>query len=464
MRGAGPLWTGLSAGFGFHGLALYWIYSTCRFAGIAVPIAVLAWAALCVVLALNWGCIGLIGAWLSRGRPEPWRPWILAAAWSGLTVIMERWTPRLCLDILGYTQYKNLSLLQISALAGPHALGFLIVAFNAALAQAWGALQGGKKSEWVARNCALAAALVMGVWGFGLFQLASRPDSGTMAPIEVLQPVVDQYRKWNPDFEREILGNFYDLLSRPRAARPFLVVWPEGALPRWVNEGEEIPEAAAWSRRLGAFQVLGVISKDKGKTYNSAVLIGPEGTARAVYHKRRLVPFGEFVPFASLLRRFIGLLNQLGVIAPGQAVGTLMQTPLGTAAASICYEAAFPRLARIDARRGARWIINLTNDGWYKDTWGPYQHFYANIFRAVENRVTVIRAGNNGISGVIDPWGRVTARLELNVRGRLDAAVMTDDYFPRRSFYARHGDWFGLLCLAVLGALTLASLVRARSA
>jgi len=111
----------------------------------------------------------------------------------------------------------------------------------------------------------------------------------------------------------------------------------------------------------------------------------------------------------------------------------------------------FPRWANLDASRGARLIFNLTNDGWYKNTWGPYQHFQANIYRAIENRVTVIRSGNTGISAVIDPWGVVTARLGLGERGRLDAEVPLEDFFPRRSFYARHGDWFGTLCLWLAG-------------
>ena len=120
----------------------------------------------------------------------------------------------------------------------------------------------------------------------------------------------------------------------------------------------------------------------------------------------------------------------------------------------------FPRLARADAERGARFVVNVTNDGWYKDTWGPYQHFQANVYRAIENRVTVLRSGNTGISGVIDPWGVVTARLDLNERGRLDAEVPLADPFPGRSFYARHGDWFGALCLLAAAGLIAFGLRR----
>jgi apolipoprotein N-acyltransferase len=141
-------------------------------------------------------------------------------------------------------------------------------------------------------------------------------------------------------------------------------------------------------------------------------------------------------------------------MSPGPKRPPLLTTPFGPTSATICYEAMFPRWARLDASRGAKLLINVTNDGWYKDTWGPSQHFGANVFRAIENRLTVIRSGNTGISAVIDPWGVVTAELPLGARGRLDADVPLSDPFPARSFYSRHGDWLGMLCLllTVLGA------------
>ena len=114
-----------------------------------------------------------------------------------------------------------------------------------------------------------------------------------------------------------------------------------------------------------------------------------------------------------------------------------------------------PRWSRRDARGGP--LVNVTNDGWYKDTWGPYQHFGANVMRAIETRMTVIRPGNTGISAVIDPYGMVTARLDLNVRGRLDAEVPLTDAFPERSFYVRHGDWFGSISMVLFA---LAALLR----
>ncbi|MBI4377122.1 MAG: apolipoprotein N-acyltransferase [Elusimicrobia bacterium] len=446
--------SGWLAGAAFHGLAFHWIYSTCRFAGMSIPLSGLAWFSLSAALGLQWGLIAALGRWALVAAPESLRPWGWAALWTALMVSAERWTPRLCADLLAYTQYKNPSLIQIGSLAGPHALGFLIVAFNAALVEAWTCSR--------RRSLVLACLLVSGAWLFGAYELTSqrmKEEEGSLAKIEILQPAIDQYQKWAPGLEKDILANFSELLSRRRQEPPHLVIWPESALPYWVDEKSGLPEISHWSRRLSAFQLVGVVSRLGEHAFNSAALVASDGRLRGLYHKRRLVPFGEFVPMG-FLRRYIGILNELGGITPGESVQPLLETPLGLAAASICYEAVFPALGRLDASRGARWLINITNDGWYRDTWGPYQHFYVNVFRAVENRVYVLRAGNTGISGVIDPWGGVAARLDLGRRGRLEAWVPLEDPFPRRSFYARHGDWFGSLCL--LAALGLAALPLVR--
>ena len=175
------------------------------------------------------------------------------------------------------------------------------------------------------------------------------------------------------------------------------------------------------------------------------------------------MPFGEFVPLRSwvpryVIDRWLMILDNLGDMEAGAARQPLLLTAWGPTAVTICYEAIFPRWPRLDAARGARLMINITNDAWYLDTWGPRQHYSVNRFRAIENRFTVIRSGNNGVSAVINPWGVTTAELALNERGRLDAEVPLEDAFPSRSFYTRHGDWLGAACLTlilVLAGLTI---------
>lgn len=449
---------GLAAGASYHALVLHWIYLTCRFASVPIPVALLAWGALSVFLGLNWAVFAVFGRWLAAGFPRPVRPFIWAAAWTALAAACAWWTPRVGGDLLAHTQYRHLSFLQISSLAGPHLLGFLIVAWNACVAEIWE--EEGRRG--MAPATAAAAAALAACWIYGRVELRERhgPFAGKRINVEILQPAIDQYRKWDESAETEILKGFDELLSGARTARPDLIVWPESAWPRIVPEGAEMPLARDWGRKLGAAQLVGAVTEDSAGTRNSAILLGAEGAQTGIYHKRELVPFGEYVPFA-FLRSYIGILNVLGGIDAGEPEQPLLLTPLGPTAASICYEAVFPRWARRDAGRGARAIVNITNDGWYKDTWGPHQHFSANVYRAVENRVTVVRSGNTGVSAVIDPWGVVTASLALEGRGRLDAAVEMHDRFLGGSFHGRHGDWFGALCLGLTAALAALRRVRA---
>ncbi|HVE14789.1 MAG TPA: apolipoprotein N-acyltransferase [Elusimicrobiota bacterium] len=465
-RAAGLL---ASVGAGYCGLSLYWIYSTCRFAGVPVPAALVAWAALVAFLSLHWAIYGALAFRLLR-LPAAGRPWALAALWAGLEWLWGL-TPRLPVDLLAYTQWRSLALLQGISVLGPHALSFLIVLWGASAAELWRAPRAG-----AARRNAGAAFALAALWGAGgAWSLGGRTTAADGPRIEVIQPNVDQYAKWDARFAEDIWRTLDDLLGRPRGARPDLVVLPEAALPAWLDQPKgsafaadawvQAPEASAWianwARRLGSAMLVGAVSlSDGGAPHNSAAWFAADGSLTGLYHKRQLVPFGEFVPMRALLQPWIGILSQLGDIAPGPRRQALFRLGAYPLAVSICYEAAFPRWARSDAGRGARVFVNLTNDGWYKDTWAPYQHFQANVFRAVETRAFVVRAANTGISGLIDPWGEVVARTPLGTVDRLDVRLPARDPFPNGSFYARHGELFGPACALAAIAALLASLRR----
>jgi apolipoprotein N-acyltransferase len=156
----------------------------------------------------------------------------------------------------------------------------------------------------------------------------------------------------------------------------------------------------------------------------AAFLLDGKGEIKASYNKRRLVPFGEYVPLRDFLGKYIKPVAALGEFEEGDMEQPLFELPGGIKlGAAVCYESIFPYLFSADVRAGAAVFFNITNDGWYLDTAAPHQHFIVNIFRAVETRRPVIRAANNGISAVIDPWGRVLAKKGLNERGVLAARV-----------------------------------------
>ncbi len=454
--GRPALLAGFLAGWAFSAATFFWTFGTCRFAGFPLAVCLLAWGALTALLGMNWMAAAWLGRRLTEGAPRALRPWAWAAAFTAVTYASERWTIRIPGDMLEYTQWPNLSLVQCASWGGPHFLGFVVLLVNAALADAWA-----QKSDAAAANLALCGALVFGLWVHGEAVLLDRPARpGPTARVEIVQPNEDQYRKWDAARARDVFDDLYGLLELPDAAAPALVVWPETAIPRQVPRGVPVAEGAVWAMKKRAPNLVGIMANADGAAAggNAGQLIGPDGKLAGLYVKRGLVPFGEYVPFRSriprwFVDRWFKDLDNFGDLGAGDRDQPLLATPFGATAVTICYEAAFPRWARRDAARGARLLVNLTNDGWYKDTWGPSQHFGMNVFRAVENRLPEIRAANTGVSAVIDPWGVVTAVLPLGARGRLDADVPLTDPFPRRSFYTRHGDWFGDLCLAaaVLG-------------
>jgi|CXWL01.1.fsa_nt_gi apolipoprotein N-acyltransferase len=463
-REAGIL--GLAAGLAYHGVVLHWIYQTCRFAQVPMPVSVLAWLALSSFLALNLAVVSALTKWLSDAVPRAVRPWLWALCWTAVAAAAERFTPRLAVDLLAYTQWPNLAFLQASSWGGPHIVGFAVCLVNAALAEAWQEAPEGFSG--VGATLAASLALCGGMWMQGVWTLIQRPTTlEPSARVEILQPCVEQYHKWDKAFIDSILSGYDELLARPHAKAPALVIWPETSIPRWVSGSVAVPEGAKWAKALRAPQLVGIIAENEGDRgpSNAVQLIAPDGKLDGFYAKRELVPFGEFVPLRERIPRFVidnwlGILDQLGDLTPGAPRQPLLHTSWGKTTVTICYEAVFPRWARLDADRGAQLMINVTNDGWYKDTWGPRQHYRANVFRAIENRLTVIRAGNTGISAVIDPWGVVTAELDLNVRGRLDADVPLNDPFPERSFYSRHGDWFGVGAMMIVLLVVLRRSLR----
>ncbi|MBI4345742.1 MAG: apolipoprotein N-acyltransferase [Elusimicrobia bacterium] len=455
----GAFLLGWAAGAAFFAVTMCWIYSTCRFAGVPIPVSLLAWLALVSFLALNWGAFSLLSREALGAGEEAW-PWLCAVAWVALEFLSARFTPRVGGDLLGYTQWRFLAWLQPSSWLGPHALGFLIVLANGAFAS-W--LVDRRCARPVPLNLKIAGGLGAAWLALGALMLAtSAPPTGLMRKVAILQPNIDQYRKWDADEAASIRAVLDGLLARAAEAKPALIVWPETAVPGWLDEPSNLEWVSGWARRTGAYHLVGALLEEAPRRFNAAVLFDPAGRAVGRYAKRELVPFGEFVPFRSALEPWIGILAQMGDMDAGERRQRPLDTPIGAIGVSICYEAVFPRWSRSAASAGARVLVNITNDGWYKDTWGPLHHFHTNRFRAVENRTPVIRSGNTGISAVIDPWGREVASLGLLKPGVLVGELPGDDPFPRGSFYSRTGDWFGWLCVLAFAAAAALRLRAAR--
>jgi apolipoprotein N-acyltransferase len=186
--------------------------------------------------------------------------------------------------------------------------------------------------------------------------------------------------------------------------------------------------------------------------FNSLLAFGPEGKLVALYDKIHLVPFGEYLPFQSVLEN-LGLQNltrQRGGFKPGPKPRQLMEIPrLPPVAPLICYEAIFPN-ETVQTKQRPGLLLVVTNDGWFGNSTGPYQHFHQARIRAVEQGLPLIRAANNGISGVIDPEGRIVQFIELNKRASIDVSI---PQMRLPTFFAQFGDYiFWLNLIAFAGA------------
>jgi len=280
-------------------------------------------------------------------------------------------------------------------------------------------------------------------------------DPAPLTPyvVRVVQPNAPQHLKWHPDhvigfYERQLA---FTAAPAQAGGRPDLVVWPEIALPFLYHTAEpafaQVAEAAQ-----GAEVALGLQRREAdGRFYNMLLRLDGAGIVRATYDKHHLVPFGEVMPFGDLLERWgiLGLAaNVGGGFSPGPGPELMDFGPLGQALPLICYEAIFPGdLARAPDR--ADFLLHVTNDAWFGDVTGPYQHLAQARLRAVEQGLPVMRSANTGVSGGIDPYGRMLAEIALGEAGFVDVALPAP--LPP-TVYARHGDWPIWALLTVLAA------------
>ncbi len=357
---------------------------------------------------------------------------------------------------LGYSQYLRLSVIQIAELGGVHAVSFVVVAVNAAIA-------GCLVLSWRrALAGALAGAALLGATlGFGASRLAAPPRPGALR-VGVVQPSIAQPLKEDPDYAATTLEILTSLTRRVARERLALIIWPETSVPAVLRqEPKLVTELAEVSREARAPLLVGAIDLDgraPRKIYNTAFLVTENGI-EGRYDKIHLVPFGEFVPLSRVIgfvRRWAQFIAELepgtrAVVFPGPPA------PFGVV---ICYEGIFPGLVRDFVRDGARLMVNMTNDAWFGRTDGPWQHLAMYPFRAVEHRIAVVRVANTGVSAVIAPSGQIVRRLGLFRR-----ETMTEPVPLRagRTLYTRFGEWLAYLSLVVT-AIALSGARRRRDA
>jgi apolipoprotein N-acyltransferase len=450
-RRSGFLAGGL-AGLVFYGILLYWIPDVpAHYGGMPYGLCLIIYLALIFFLALYWGLFGQ--AFVLVHRAYPVAAFLIAPIlWIAVEFILTRFLTGFPWGVLGTSQYRNLPLIQTASLAGVTGVSFLLVLVQCTFVLA---VRRKKKAPFFA---ALSLLILAHAWGGYVLKKGDfRGTTGVKAAVVQGNVPSDIYWQFTaPEEIRAIFEDHLDLTRKALDTGAELIIWPEFTVPLcWSCEeplyrelAAEVDTLVASGRAtlvLGTNEVTG--PKDAPQYHNTAMAIHPD-LSRSLYFKMHLVPFGEYTPYKKVFFFIERVTHAIGDITPGrdyvlhEHAGFRFGTP-------ICYEVIFPALVREFVRKGAGFLVTITNDGWYGKTSAPYQHWAQVVLRAVENRRYFLRAATTGISGFVDPFGRVLSSSKL-----MTPAVLTETIYPtaRLSLYTRIGD------ALPVGALTLSLL------
>jgi apolipoprotein N-acyltransferase len=457
--------TGWWFGFGYFLAGLYWVgYAFLVDAptfGWLLPIAVLGLpAGLAIFIAFGTALARLL--W-TRGAMR-----ILAL---GVALTTSEWLRGHLLtgfpwNAFGYALTAPLVLAQGAALIGIWGLTFVAVVAGASPATL---VDDRAETRWPWLPLALSIAVLVGIGGFGAVRLARTPTRFVDGvELRIMQPNLQQDVKFNYAAKQKVMDRYIALSERASGMQQTdtrdttILIWPESAFPFFLARE---PDALSQITQLlggrtllitGAVRLGEPFNPANPTVYNSIYVIDHDGSIVSIYNKVHLVPFGEYLPFQRFLEA-IGL-QQLTKLPGGFSAGD-RRRPISVPGAPpalplICYEAIFPDELMPDGPR-PDWMVNVTNDGWFGISSGPYQHFQEARVRAVEQGLPMVRAANTGISAVIDPLGRIVDSLPLGTEGLLTTRLPRPVGSP---VYARVGD----VPAAMILAIALLAVIRRR--
>jgi len=448
---------GYACGFIWYLGSCYWVYHTMHLYGglnAATSVAILILFSL--YLGLYHGLFGLLVALIARRRNGYSLRALVFAPFAWVAVELARaYITGFPWDLLGTTQIDNIPLSRIGTVTGVYGISFEIALVNTAVAAAFLVPRARRN---LLLGASLVSALVLHAGKYVPTPTLTGDRGVTLVQSNI--PILDS-DAWNLEYLQQTLGELRALSVRPQNAKPespSLIIWPESPAPFFVTDLHLRGTLGELARSTDSYIITGSMGIEHAgdrtqppDIFNSAALVAPSGEWIARYDKIHLVPFGEFIPFESLIAFAKPLTREIGTFGRGRSrmpldAGTMK---IGT---FICYESVFPDEIRQFARNGAEVFVNISNDGWYGDSAAPPQHLNMARMRSVENDRWLLRATNTGITVVVDPYGRIVAQAPRNQRTSLQAAYTL---VQTTTFYTRHGDWFPFICAII----TLAGVV-----
>ena len=437
---------------------IYWTGTVIIAFGDVNPIvAMVGMVLLSAYLALYPAVAGLVTSWLSA-RIGAAALFIAPMAWVATEYLRGHFLTGFPWVPLGNSQVTVLPVAQLASVLGVYGLSALVAYINATLAYAL-VTSGARRT----RAVAAAAVVLVAVGGWGVWRVGdgALTREGTPIRIGLIQGNIAQEDKWNPAHARRIFTTYIAMTRDAVRRGAQYIIWPESSTPFTFEDPRDDPAGDAALRDLarevrvpillGSDQVILREPITSSELYNAAFQLDTEGRTVAVYHKIKLVPFGEFFPLqrwiaiaAPLVQRFVPFSSGSGAV----------MLPVGShrASTAICYEVVFPELAREAVEAGSELLTTVTNDGWYGYSSAPYQHWEMASMRAIEQGRYLARAANTGISGIVDPYGRIVTRSGIFEQVGL---VGEARFLTGRTIYSQIGDViaYAAIALTVLAAI-----------
>lgn len=458
-----PLMIALDGKGAKEAFRLSYLFGVVFFAGTLywfIHVTVVGALLLVLYLALYPGIFGAGYSFFSS-RNRLFKLFLFPGVWVALEFLRAHFLTGFGWASLGQSQYKVLPVIQIADVTGMMGVSFLIVMVNTVVKEVWTlGTQKGRRlcKEMIAPLAAGSFALAI-VLGYGTVRLNSSRDTGEGISIAVVQANIPQEMKWYPPAWPRIMEMHMTLTEKAAMEKPDLIIWPETSYPGILWEDKDLFEdLKVFVRRLHVPLLVGSVTGQGERYYNSAIFLSDDGEILKQYHKIHLVPFGEYIPFRSMFP----FLEKIVPIADFTSGGEYTVFPFsngvpGKFSVLICFEDTVARLSRGFVRAGASVLVNITNDAWFQDTKAPFMHWQSSVFCAVENRRWLARAANTGVSCFIDPLGRIRASVEDGAHKKTYVpgyAVYRVGLGEGETFYTRFGDLFAFACCGcILGAI-----------
>jgi apolipoprotein N-acyltransferase len=462
--------TGCLTGFIHQMTLVYWLVTAMHVYGnlpiiTSVPLLIL----LCMYLSIFTGIFCVL---VKRLCQKPWQLiwapffWVSLEYARSLTQFAFPW------ELLGYSQYLKLPLIQMADITGVYGISWLIVLFNVAITcfllyttrQSWNHIDVSNRLVYVFLGSVILCFVVFLSYGLVKMHVLNKAiqTSQNQMKVGVVQGNINQAVKWDEKFRTQTIQKYILASMSENHRNADLIVWPETAVPIYIQQETPLSKKLlSFIDQQACVFLIGGLRYDRSsmgqwKFFNSAYLIEPKKSNWQTYDKSHLVPYGEYIPFQTVFPFLSKFVQGVGNFSEGRSIVPLKwdQWAIGP---QICYEILFPSISRTLVQKGADVLVNITNDAWYGHSSAPYQHFSMIVFRAVENKRSLARSANTGISGFVNPYGKIILASEIFKDANLNTSLPV---VKGLTFYCQFGDVFALTCCIILFTVALISFFR----